>query len=44
MLETTDPKTHKELGRMVSGFDEKAWDERTYFMLFDVRRRGMLTG
>ncbi|KAI4921814.1 hypothetical protein J4E90_000241 [Alternaria incomplexa] len=28
MLETTDPKTHKQLGRMVSGFDEKVWDER----------------
>ena len=36
MLETTDPKTHKELGRMVSGFDEKVWDERTYFLLSTV--------
>ena len=36
MLETTDPKTHKELGRMVSGFDERVWDERMYFLLFDV--------
>jgi ribA/ribD-fused uncharacterized protein len=28
MLETTDPKTHKALGRKVRGFDEKVWNER----------------
>ena len=30
MLETTDPKTHKALGRKVRGFDEKVWNERMY--------------
>lgn len=27
MLATQDPKTHKSLGRLVSGFDGKTWDE-----------------
>lgn len=28
MLDTTDPKLHKALGRKVKGFDDKVWDER----------------
>jgi ribA/ribD-fused uncharacterized protein len=28
MLATTDPKEHKELGRLVEGFREGVWDER----------------
>ncbi|CAN9093874.1 unnamed protein product [Alternaria alternata] len=28
MLETTNPKKHKDLGRQVRGFDAKVWDER----------------
>jgi hypothetical protein len=31
MLETTDPKEHKALGRKVKGFDEKIWNERKCF-------------
>ncbi len=27
MLETTDPKEHKALGRKVKGFDDKVWNE-----------------
>ncbi|OCK86247.1 DUF1768-domain-containing protein, partial [Lepidopterella palustris CBS 459.81] len=27
MLETTDPKTHKQLGRLVEGFDPEVWDQ-----------------
>jgi ribA/ribD-fused uncharacterized protein len=33
MLQTQDPKTHKELGRRVRGFDEGVWDERTLIFL-----------
>lgn len=28
MLATTDPKTHKALGRKVKDFDGRVWDER----------------
>jgi ribA/ribD-fused uncharacterized protein len=28
MLDTTDPKRHKALGRQVKNFDERVWDER----------------
>lgn len=27
MLQTTDPKTHKDLGRLVENFDNAVWDE-----------------
>lgn len=27
MLETTDPKEHKALGRKVKNFDDKIWNE-----------------
>lgn len=27
MLQTVDPKAHKELGRMVEGFDSEVWDQ-----------------
>jgi ribA/ribD-fused uncharacterized protein len=29
MLQTTDPKTHKDLGRLVGNFDNAVWDEST---------------
>lgn len=31
MLETTDPKTHRDLGRKVKGYDGKVWDQRGCF-------------
>lgn len=30
MLDTTDPKTHKALGRKVRGFDGRVWDQSMY--------------
>lgn len=30
MLDTTDPKEHKALGRLVEGFDDGKWDESMY--------------
>jgi predicted NAD-dependent protein-ADP-ribosyltransferase YbiA (DUF1768 family) len=29
-----EPRKQKALGRKVQGFDEKVWDERTYFPFF----------
>jgi ribA/ribD-fused uncharacterized protein len=36
MLDTEDPKTHKELGRQVRGFDGEVWDSRK----FDIVTQG----
>jgi ribA/ribD-fused uncharacterized protein len=33
MLETTDPKEHKALGRQVKGFDGKVWNECKFFSI-----------
>ncbi|KAG9206896.1 hypothetical protein G6514_000186 [Epicoccum nigrum] len=30
MLQTTDPKTHKDLGRLVRNFDNALWDEKKF--------------
>ena len=33
MLQTTDPKTHKDLGRLVKNFDNALWDESMWSTL-----------
>ena len=40
MLETTNPKEHKDLGRQVRGFDGKVWDERKCFFSPAGRKEG----
>jgi ribA/ribD-fused uncharacterized protein len=30
MLDTTDPKTHKALGRLVENFDDKVWNSSEF--------------
>jgi ribA/ribD-fused uncharacterized protein len=34
MLQTTDPKTHKDLDRLVRNFDNALWDESTWSALW----------
>lgn len=37
MLETTDPKAHKTLGRQVGDFDPEVWDQSEYCLSFMAR-------
>lgn len=38
MLQTTDPKTHKALGRRVRNFDSARWDESMLVCLFTKQK------